>query len=157
MSAGLTSQQSQKAQKQKEKKKVRFTTIQELRKALPTGDLGTKAPPENNSNGMRHEFYIETKPIVDRILIRSKTGDILGEMRQAVKEEDRMPTESIIWNGTAPLAENPVYLTLLGGEGTTEYYFNDLFSKPIDVEILKLLASENVETYRNTVVINVPK
>jgi hypothetical protein len=103
------------------------------------------------------KFYLETKSIVDRILMVGNNGLLLGEMIPTTTEEERYPEDNIIWNGTVSTSEQFIYLHILSGEGKTGYLFNDLFSKPIDVHIMKFLESQNVELFFNTVIINTPK
>lgn len=99
------------------------------------------------------EFHVKTKSSVDRILIFSTEDELLGEMVLVQELEG----EYVIWNGTLDKKLSPIILHMLGGEGHTEYAFNNLFSKPLSVDKLKKLAASNTLYWHNTAIVNVPK
>jgi hypothetical protein len=109
-----------------------------------------EAPTASQSAASAHDFYIETKEGVDKILIFSKTGLYLGEMKKC-----RGALPHHIYNGTC--TEEEIITCLLGGQGKTSYTFNNLFSRPLNMETIQELIKQKVQLWRNNIIINTPK
>jgi hypothetical protein len=117
-----------------------------------------QAPLESTSRDSKNDFYIQTKPGVDKILIFGKSGAYLGRLKKV-----HTPDNVHVFNGNT--TETEFTACLLGGEGRTSYSFNDLFSQPLSMELIERLreSSETSETsetskiWNNTIIINTPK
>jgi hypothetical protein len=104
---------------------------------------------ENRS--VLYNLEITSKSYVDRILLYNAEHEHIGEMYYVQNDG-----EDIKWNAEIK-KEKYAYIYLLGGEGRTEYEFNDLFSKPISLAELRALSEKGTLYWNNTIVINVPR
>lgn len=105
-----------------------------------------------------YKFHVNVKAVLDRIFVYDYTSRKLLCETTCV---DPDATDEKIFNGEFPMEYKgmPQLLQCLGGEGTAEYTFNEIFSKPItDEKLAKMFPNAGDTKYlqRNCIVVNTP-
>lgn len=118
---------------------------------------------EINKKSEIRNFHLMVKNYVDKILIfqinKNNTSKYVDEMI-FINNQDMEP-DIKIFNGTVNIIDsNKFSIVMLADEATTSYTFNNLFSIPIDNELLSNLKNNNVKDnkyiIKNTIILNVP-